>query len=383
MMIFAKLADVIVKHHKKILVVWLIILLLSIPAIMKVNDVLAYQESEMVEGDIESLVAQEIIDEQFPVTLANSTLMIVVVGPDMTSHEARDFSLDLGGLIAESDEIAYLEDASSVYSVYEAMIADLAYEVGQMLYETESQVNSTAFLLYGIPAMHLDNWLYVNETYPSLNTTETDGEAYMLTAAALSDLLLVADEATALASRQYYSSFSSAWNSTSTNATLTADPQSRAAYSISIVAPSLIDGLPYSEDQKAIMLGVLSAFDIKSYSNMTLLHSYSLSMIASMAGISDLSFLEDVYALGPEYTLEETATLARHIVSSGTISEYPVSLPEEYMAGFLSPDNSALLIVLSFSKESGYMEDGAKPIVNNVEIVRGLVTEARARHLPS
>ncbi|MDH3366130.1 MAG: MMPL family transporter, partial [Thermoplasmata archaeon] len=44
---------------------------------------------------------------------------------------------------------------------------------------------------------------------------------------------------------------------------------------------------------------------------------------------------------------------------------------------------TALLIVLSFSKESGYMEDGAKPIVNNVEIVRGLVTEARARHLPS
>jgi RND superfamily putative drug exporter len=382
LMIFAKLADVVVKHHRKILVLWLVILLLAIPAVAKVNDVLVYQESEMVEGDIESLVAQEIIDEQFPVTLANSTLMVVVVGSDMTSTDARDFSLELGDLIAESEEVAYLEEASSVYSVYEAMTAALAHEMGPMIYETEFQVNSTASLLYGIPAIHVANWLYVNTTNPALNTTETDGEAYALTAAALDEMLAAEDEATASASWGYFSAFSGVWNSTSSNATLTVDPQARASYSISIAAPAFIAGLSYP-DQKAVMLGVLSTFDMTSYSNTTLVHSYSMSMIALMGGIDDMSFLEDVYALGPEYTFEEVGALARQVVSSGTIAEYPVSLPEEYLASFLSPDNGAMLVVVTFSKDSGYFEGDGKPIVNNVEVIRGLVAEARASHLTS
>ncbi len=54
-MIFKKLADIVVRHHKKILIAWIVIVLLSIPAVSRVDDVLAYQESEMVTGDIESL----------------------------------------------------------------------------------------------------------------------------------------------------------------------------------------------------------------------------------------------------------------------------------------------------------------------------------------
>jgi uncharacterized membrane protein YdfJ with MMPL/SSD domain len=382
-MIFAKLADVVVKHHRKILVLWLVILLLAIPAVAKVNDVLVYQESEMVEGDIESLVAQEIIDEQFPVTLANSTLMVVVIGPDMTSTDARDFSLELGDLIAESDEVAYLEEASSVYSVYESMIAGLVHEIGPMLYEAEFQVNATASLLYGIPDMHAEYWQVVNSTNPALNTTETDGEAYVLTAAALDGILVTADEATANASWAYFSAFSGVWNSTSTDAALAVDPQARAAYSISTAAPEFINDSLDSDDQKAMMLGILLAFDLESYSNTTLVHSYSMSMIAVMAEIDDMSFLEDVYALGPEYTFEEVGALARQVVSSGTIAEYPVALPEEYLANFLSPDSGAMLVVVTFSKDSGFFEGDGKPIVNNVEVIRGLVSETRANHLTS
>jgi len=381
-MIFGKLADVVVKHHKKILVIWLIVLLLAIPAVLKVNDVLSYQESEMVGGDTESLIAQKIIDEQFPTTLANSTSMIVVRGPNMTSSEARDFSLHLGDLVAESDKLKYLEGMSSVYSVYEGMISGLAYEIGPVIYETENQVNSTAYLLYGIPSLYLSNWVY--NTNPALNITERDAEAYLLTMAALDEMLLLADSATAQASYQYYFAFSSVWNSTSGNSTLVVDAQSRAEYAVLTAAPTYIESLSYPEEQKSIMLGVLSAFNLESYANATLLHSYSLSMVALLAHVDDLAFLEKVYALGPEYTHEETAALAREIVSTGTLSDYPVSLPEEYRASFLNPDNSAMLIVLSFSKDSMYREAGGeKPIANNVGILRNMVADARTVYLTS
>ncbi|UCE81462.1 MAG: MMPL family transporter [Methanobacteriota archaeon] len=382
-MIFARLADVVVKHHKKILALWVIILLLAVPAITKVGEILAYQESEMVEGDIESLVAQEIVNEQFPTSLANSTLMIVVVGPDVTSSESRDFSLQLGDEVTGSEDMSYLEDISSVYSLHEAMISGLAYEIGPMMYETEYQLNSTLYLLFGVPEMHLDIWQDIAEDNPAMNITELDAAAYLQMIDTLEDMSLLMDEATAQASYQYYFAFADVWNSTSGNSTLTAEPQSRTVYAISAAAPVFIEGLPYAEEQKAMMIAALSAFDLDSYSNATAQRAFALSMISQTAGIGDLYFLESVYALGPEYAYDECAVLAREVVSSGTISEYPVSLPEEYIASFLSPDNSAMLIILSFSRESNFVEEGEKPVLVNVEILRGIVDDTQAAHLTS
>ena len=128
-MIFEKLADTIVHHHKLIIVIWIVALLYVAPAMTSVNDVLVYQESEMVEGTTEALVAQRIIDEQFPVALANSTIMVVVTGPNVSSPEVRDFCLELGDQ-ASSGGLSYLEEFSSVYSVYEGMVYALAQELG-------------------------------------------------------------------------------------------------------------------------------------------------------------------------------------------------------------------------------------------------------------
>jgi len=380
-MIFARLADTVVKHHKKILIAWIAIVLVSIPAMSRVNEVLAYQESEMVTGDIESLQAQDIINEQFPTSLANSTLMVVVTGPDMTSQEARDFALYLGDLVAQSDEIKYLEDMSSVYSLHEQMILGLVLEIGPMTYQVEYQINSTASLLYGIPALYLGNWLYLLDAEPALNTTERDAAAHLLTLTNLDEMMALADSATAAASYQYYSAFVGVWNSTSGNATLVADPTSRAEYAIGMSAPAFIEGLPYPEEQKLVMLGVLSSFSLESFANATLIHQYSMSTISAMSGLSDMAFLEQVYELGPDYSYPEAIAFARQVVSSGTLSDYPVSLPEEYLAGFLSPDNSAMLIVLSFSKDSGYIEGDEKPIAVDVQVLRDLVKDARDAHL--
>jgi len=380
-MIFGRLADAVVKHYKKILIGWILIVMISVPAMSKVNDVLAYQESEMVTGDIESLQAQEIIDEQFPTSLANSTLMVVVTGPDMTSEEARDFTLYLQDLVAQSSEIRYLEDFSSVYSLHEQMIMGLVLEVGPITHEVEYQVNSTASLLYGIPALYLGNWVYLLGEQPSLNTTERDQAAHLLTIASLDVMMATVDDATAQASYQYYYSFLNVWNSTSSNATLVSDPSLRAEYSIGASAPAFIEALPYPEDQKMVMLGVLASFDLGSFNNATVVHYYSMSMVAGMAGISDMAFLEQVYQLGPEYSYLDVAAFARQVVSTSTLSEYPVSLPEEYLAGFLSPDNKAMLIVLSFSRDSGFTEADEKPIAVDVEVLRDLVKEARQAHL--
>ena len=380
-MIFGRLADLVVRHHRKILVAWLVILIFAAPAVMKVNEVLAYQESEMVEGDSESLVAQRVIDEQFPVVLANSTLMVLVDGPDMTGLDARDFALSLEGMATESGALAYLEDFSSVYSIYRMMVASVALEMGPAMHETEYQVNASASLLYGIPAAHMGNWVYATD--PNATVAERDAQAYALTIAYLDSMLSAQDPMTAQATYDYYGLFADSWNSTSENGTLVADPVARTEHSIGVAAPQYVSSLAYPDDQKAVMYAVLDAFDLSTFSNATLVHAFTLSTVASMAGMDDLAFLESVYSLGPDYTYDGVYALAAQVISTSTIPDYPVELPEEYTASFLSPDNGTMLIVLSFSKDSGYLEEGVKPIVENVGALRDMVAAARTDGLPA
>ena len=379
-MIFKKLADTVVDHHKLILIIWIVTLLCISPAITKVNEVLVYQESEMVEGDTESLIAQRIIDEQFPVALANSTLMVVLEGQDVGSAEVRDFCLDLGDRATAADGLAYLEDFTSVYSASEAMIYALASELGPVMAETEYQVNMTASLLYGIPSLYLGNWMY---TDPALSILERDYAAYQTTVASMPYLLASADETTAQLSYQYLGAFCYAWNSTYDDPVLTSDPQSRAEAAVGTAAPAFIALLDYPDDQKAIMYAVLVSFDLSSFTNLTLIHQFSVSTVAAFASVDNLTFMEEVYALGPEFAPEELAAFSRSVVATSTLPELPVQLPPEYLSSLVSPDNTTTLIVLSFSKDSGYVEGGEKPIVNNVVDLREMVSESRALYLSS
>lgn len=375
-MIFEKLADNVVRHFKLILIMWIVALLCITPAITKVNEVLVYQESEMVEGEMESLIAQEIIDEQFPVALANSTLLIVVTGPDMSSEDVRDFCLDLQDNATAAGALAYLEDFSSVYSVYESMIYALASQLGPAMVETEYQVNLTVSLLYGLPSIYVGNWI---STEPSLSIVERDYIAYQTTAAMMPSILESVDEMTALMSYEYFGAFTYAWNLTADDPALTANPIARAEAAIGVAAPEVIAELP--EDQQAFMNIILASFNLTTYSNLVVVHSFSVSTVAATAGVTDLTFMEGVYSLGPEFTPEELAAFSRSVVASNTLDELPVQLPPEYLSSFVSPDSTATLVIASFSRDSDFNEGGVKPIVENVYALRGMVSEAGAAHL--
>lgn len=375
-MIFEKLADNVVRHFKLILIMWIVALLCITPAITKVNEVLVYQESEMVEGEMESLIAQGIIDEQFPVALANSTLLIVVTGPDMSSEDVRDFCLDLQDNATAAGALAYLEDFSSVYSVYESMIYALASQLGPAMVETEYQVNLTVSLLYGLPSIYVGNWI---STEPSLSIVERDYIAYQTTAAMMPSILESVDEATALLSYEYFGAFTYAWNLTADDPALTANPIARAEAAIGVAAPEVIAELP--EDQQAFMNIILASFNLTTYSNLVVVHSFSVSTVAATAGVTDLTFMEGVYSLGPEFTPEELAAFSRSVVASNTLDELPVQLPPEYLSSFVSPDSTATLVIASFSRDSDFNEGGVKPIVENVYALRDMVSEAGAAHL--
>jgi len=54
-MIFDRIASGLTKHYKVVLVIWIVALLISVPAILQVNSVINYQQTEGATGNFESV----------------------------------------------------------------------------------------------------------------------------------------------------------------------------------------------------------------------------------------------------------------------------------------------------------------------------------------
>ena len=90
---FANLADFILKHSKMIIVIWLVVLLCSVPLAIKSGDVLVYDMTEMGGMDAESVEGQEIINEYFTNSLDLSEILVIAYNtPDELTMAGAIFS---------------------------------------------------------------------------------------------------------------------------------------------------------------------------------------------------------------------------------------------------------------------------------------------------
>lgn len=357
-MIFEKIADFVTKRYKLIIVFWLVALLVSVPAILSVDQAVQY-DSDFGTGDgYESLQAQKIIEENFQTSVANGTLLVLLQGDDVTDVSARDFVLNLQDSIANTQDLKYYQNMSSIYTYYESMVLEKGIpQLGAAMRPAEQSVNMSAFLLWGIPALHVSNW----------GESGSDAAAYTATRTALSSYLgqSQADANTTALAFGYYDAFAGAWNNT-----VEPNPVTRATTSVNAVAPTVINSLP-DQQAKALMMAVLNGFDLTTFNNQTIIRSFALNTVGSAAGITNMTFLQEVYDLGPIYEAADVREYAQNIIKSGTLATYPIPIPEQLVSNFVSSNNKTMLLMTTFDVGAEYTEDnGEKPMLENVNLLR-------------
>jgi RND superfamily putative drug exporter len=374
-MIFERIANVITKHYKMVIIIWVIALLISVPAMLRINDAISYNATMSSGDDYESLRAQDLITDHFQRSVANGTLMVLLQADDVTNTSSRDFVLALQQRIMTSSDLMYLEGVSSVYTYSEMVMDQAIMQIGPTIRPAEQQVNMSvnmsSFLLWGIPALHVANWNTYHDDPDTFNATNAQLTAIL---AQRSDLNI-----TKLAFG-YYSSFASTWNATAGDP-LYSDPIFRADHCVETVAPSFISLLPVEQQQ--IMIGVLGGFDISNFADPFKIkdfsHAFTLSMIGNMASITNMTFLQQVYDLGPTYQQEKISIYVHSIVTNGTLATYPIALPEQLVVNFLSPNNRTMLFLVTFSVRSDFTEtNGVKPLPDDVKILRNELVELKA-----
>ena len=366
-MIFDKLANVITRRYKLIIVFWIIALLVAVPAMLNVSNAVQYETDLGGSTSNESSQVDQLVKENFQSSVANSTLIIVLQSYNMTAAQSQDFVMKLQQRLVASPDIVYMEGTTSIYSYSDTIFQMAIMQLGSEIRPAEAQVNQSAFLLWGIPALHVQNWV----------ATHSDSEAYNLTVAQLQVYLTGQDANSSAMAMGYYQGFAAAWNSTASDPAL-ADPLVRANHCVGVVAPTFINGLPITTAQKQVMLGVLARFNLNTFQNQTIVHEFTLNMIGSAASISNMTFLQEVYDLGPSYTSGPVAADSASIIANGTLYTYPIQIPQQLLTGFVSPSHQTMLMMMEFSKAANYTTNkGDKPILLDVETVRGIISDLK------
>ena len=121
-MILDKLANVLTRHYRKVLIAWILILLISVPAIVQTGDVLKSQSTGVTTGNYDSVKAGEIISSEFQTSVANGTIIIVLQSNDMTDATARDYVLALQQKILSSTKLTDFTGMATVYSLTNMVI---------------------------------------------------------------------------------------------------------------------------------------------------------------------------------------------------------------------------------------------------------------------
>jgi len=572
-MIFAKLADLVVKRHAIVIVIWLILLLCALPFILNMGDVIAYQETDFVDNSYESQQAANIINERFPSDSANSSMVIVILDENLTTAESRDLVLQLQDDIANASGINYLESTTSIYDIYVMALESTIGPLAENMSLAEEQTNQSLQMFYGVP----DNYAYSYEmiiansaqlmgipenyslSYEGINQTSAwvfgipcyyyynnwlvnghdNDSAYIATKTYVGMMIAGMDPMYQGLIGGYYEAFAGYWNAT-LNVTLSIDQavqtivagltpasnleefqfkvmlwtvhgnltiadfmnpisQSNATYSmlfdsmapmmtndtinatlmgmlgvtdgtwkasfsvnpswnasdrlanvtsqidvgfklfVSDMSKSLIQQNmgafmsdptvalfinpilnvtyviwdesinttpsmptdarlaacigPMHENYTDVILGMSALpqeqmalmaqltvtagnFGLSNYTDYSVLHNFTLKMIGEQAEITNMTFLQEIFDLGPNASAANISALAWKVVREGTVDAYPISLPAGVTKSFIGQAGDSMLLMVSFSKNSGYMEaDGSKPIEDNVPIVRGVTRD--------
>jgi RND superfamily putative drug exporter len=362
-MIFSRLAKFVVNKYIPVIFAWVVLLFFAFPMIFSVNDVVAYQETEFLDSSYESMQAASVINEQFPSGSANSSMIIAVLDNNLTTPDNRDLIISMESDIRSNSSLRFLESTTSIYDVYQVSLESLIGSLAPNIPMAEMQINTTLQMLYGIPRCYFDTWSM---------TGGNDVVADTQTRTVIGGMTASLDPANASLIWGYYGAFNGTWTS------LVAVPSSlRFNSSITSAVQTVISFLP--QEYGMLIETLHGNFTAYNYADSSAQHTFLLGMLGGQVKVSNMTFMQKVYELGPSPSQANVTALASQVVHEGTIGNYPISLPAGVTNSFLSADNNAMLLLVSFSKSSGYTESsGAKPIEDNVKVVRQIVRLAES-----
>jgi RND superfamily putative drug exporter len=384
---FDKLAAGVIRHHKKIIVVWILALILSVPLMIRINEVIVYEETAFAPEDLESVEAQDVINEQFPGSIANSSAMIVLQSQDVTGSSAKDFAMSLEENVTSDPDIEYLQGFTSIFTLYEDILGSAVNGMAPALHQIENATNGSVFLFYGLPSIFSDTWAQVNGTcfmvygIPGLYLDawySSGGDDVLANVRTSENLTVIVDlgiangkmnQTSANLMWAYYFAFYANWTSSAGNASLVANPPLRAQFAIDNATGNITSLMPM--EQQLFINGIHQSFNLTNSANTSIQSSYTNVTFWTVMGTYGLAYgdmnvtpyydgfynaWENSFAITSliNSTSGERAMYAINIAAPQYINSLPIADDEKQL--MFSIINSQIPIYGGFNQTTGTYE---------------------------
>ncbi|MFP4196703.1 MAG: MMPL family transporter [Methanomassiliicoccales archaeon] len=256
---FRKLGEFIAKHHKGIIIFWIVLVIIAAPLAPRVLDAVQYDMMEMAPDDMESEEAKEYIDGNFNTSASSASTIVVFKGQGNDSVMGEGLKKEILNLSSDLSDDRGLPNLT-VLSVYTPLLDNYTEIVLKGVVEMSDLVNGTSMLLFDIPSQypelwnttfasglmlygatdaHTLNWEMASRAHPGWNTTQLDEFAYQVTR---EELEVALEEANVTEEMEglawiWYDEFSDSWNSTSDDPYMQANPFARDRHAIDDAFP--------------------------------------------------------------------------------------------------------------------------------------------------
>jgi len=373
----------IAKRRKALLAVWIVVLVVSIPLAIHLNDVLVYNEEAFMPKNVESLKAEKIMSREFP-KLEETSLVVVV------AHNVSDTRLEKAVRSFEQEapgKIPQLKDIESIYDVYSIILAkywqvmnttykkiygevlegakqlhDNMYglkenltkihaaiiqtkeqivELHKNIQETKSSIGELLTLVYGVPGLYLQAWGAV------LNKTAHQAPATPISMVDEEALTVAEKNLPANASqtaRQYMEEFSKQWtamlqeklggNATALQAGIAV---ARGMINVTALAQQIIlkEAPPmlhqYFNMDEALAEKMVSFFNLKNFRDKEALRKFVVSLFEEKTGgMVPTGAIEMLYDEGPTLSDKTLRSLTELLVSA-RLASMGVKLPPQLL----------------------------------------------------
>src|SRR5712691_4942630 len=219
--LFTKLARIIIRHNKAVFVIWLVALVLSIPAILQVQSVIVYNETAFNPKNSESSKAQNIVSNEFSIDQGNSVI-VVISATDVRGNDARDFTLALNRTLHNDGKLSNINNITSIYDIYSQLLLGYTSVVHLQLYQTKNATTLASNIEFGIPSTYVSQWIsLVNSGSGTIDQTQLaayNSQAYNSSWPIVSAQPPAANHTIAF---NYLTLFYKSWNQTFTATTYT------------------------------------------------------------------------------------------------------------------------------------------------------------------
>jgi RND superfamily putative drug exporter len=344
--IFRRLAGVVVKRRRYVVVVWILALVAIIPLLSGLGKATSLQQGSASGNQLESVLAGNIISAQFQKTVANSTLLIVITTKDGSSVPTQLFVKQLVSGIKSDSTIAGLKGSVDVYSTLYPVLTGL----NKGVYLAYTFANSTDRLLLGVPALYIGIWQQAfNATH---NVASANKISFQQAAAKLSS---GNETAYRLYSSHVLSLFNDTWvKSWRDPPTANYSFPQRASFSAYVSSLAYVDTfMPRSKGfgEALVKTIALQDFLTDSYKQAsTRLSNFAVRYVSNSSSLSP-SLVNATYSLGKTYQNSSLYSLTGNIIRSP--HSYGVSGQlGSLITAFVSPSRDTTIISIGFDRSS-------------------------------